>query len=98
MAGKRKMGFTVTALAVYGNGTSVRSEIKIMLRNGREYIQISDNESGANNRTSKIALSRERMRLLGQTLVDLANGSTLDQCTKYGTWNSVTHTKDGDGF
>lgn len=95
---KKRQGFTVTALAVYGDGPSVRSEIKIMLRNGRQYIQISDNESGANNRTSKLSLSRERMKMLGQALVDLANGDTLEQCKKWGTWNSVTTTADGDGF
>lgn len=97
MAFRKRERLVVTKLSVFGDDKSVRSQIGLLMHNGRIYIETSDNESGANNRTAKIALSPNRMRLLGETLVGLANGDDLDK-HKGEHWNGVTSTVSGDGL
>lgn len=73
------MPFTkITSVGVYGAGNSVRSYFDIRLIGGIFYLEIIDSDSGQNTRTAKIAISPDRMVLMGEVMRDLGNGQALE--------------------
>lgn len=82
-------GSKVVGLGVCGAGSSVRSTLDISVQNGIFYVVVSDSESGMNRRLAKIALSPDRMEIVGKALVKLAIGETLDDIETEG-FNRVT--------
>lgn len=72
------------ALGVGGAGPSRRGELSLQVRGGIHYLEVTDRDTGARTRVARIALSPDVMLAVGQALVALSDGASLDDVDRTG--------------